>query len=112
LSEKVHAVEERHALDRDRMEDMNRLKDVLEAVVTGAVKTSQAAYLSAKAGPSQVASFEFLNITAAAEHVTTGCLTSLFSVVLVDIVATSAVIVPVRNRCREYCLHVMCLRCP
>ncbi len=106
------AVEERHALDRDRMEDMNRLKDVLEAVVTGAVKTSQAAYLSAKAGLSQVASFEFLNITAAAEHVTTGYLTRLFSVVLVDIVATSAVIVLVRNRCREYCLHVMCLRCP
>jgi hypothetical protein len=36
------------------MEDVDRLEDVLEAVVTGAVNTRHAAYLSAKAGLSRV----------------------------------------------------------
>jgi hypothetical protein len=75
MESRVSELEKRHKADKDRdsrmaahwftlMEDVDRLEDVLEAVVTGAVNTRHAAYLSAKAGMSRVASYEFLNLTA------------------------------------------------
>jgi hypothetical protein len=69
-------VEEKHNLDKERglrmnghqiscMEYVDTLEDVLVAVVPEAVDTCHAAYLSAKAGLSRVASFECLNLTCA-----------------------------------------------
>jgi glycogen debranching enzyme len=88
------------------MEDVDRLEDVLEAVVTGAVNTRHAAYLSAKAGMSRVASYEFLNLTAVENKLVVCYLTRLFNEVVVEVVATSATAVQIRTPSREYFLHV------
>jgi hypothetical protein len=113
---KLRALEETHSLDKERgirmnghrftlMEDVDRLEDVLEAVVTGAVNTRHAAYLSAKAGLSRVASYEFLNLTVSNKVVTVRYLTRLFKEVEVEVIATSASVVQVRSPSREYYLH-------
>ncbi len=68
LEERLRGVEEKLNLNRERnlrmndhwftlIEDVVRLKDILEAVVTDAVTTRHAAYLSANADLSKVASF-------------------------------------------------------
>jgi hypothetical protein len=88
------------------MEDVDRLEDVLEAVVTGAVNTRHAVYLSAKAGLSRVASYEFLNLTLSNKVVTVRYLTRLFKEVEVEVIATSASVVQVRSPSREYYLHI------
>jgi hypothetical protein len=114
---KLRSLEEKHTLDRERgvrmnghrftlMEDVDRLEDVLEAVVTGAVNTRHAAYLSAKAGLSRVASYEYLNLTMSEKVVTVRYLTRLFTEVIVEVVATSATVVQVRSPNREYFLHI------
>jgi hypothetical protein len=114
---KLRALEEKHDLDRGRatrmnahrftlMEDVDRLEDVLEAVVTGFVNIRHAAYLSSKAGLSYVASYEFLNLTMSDRKVTISYLTRLFADVAVEVVATSASVVQVRSPSREYFLHI------
>jgi hypothetical protein len=114
---RLRGLEEKHDLDRERavrmsahrftlMEDVDRLEDVLEAVVTGAVNTRHAAYLSSKAGLSRVASYEFLNLTMADKKVTVRYLTRLFTEVSVEVIATSASVVQVRTPSREYYLHI------
>ncbi len=61
LKDRLRRVEEKHNLDRERsvkmnghrftlMQDMDKLQDVLVAVMTGAMNTRHTAYLSAKAG--------------------------------------------------------------
>jgi hypothetical protein len=116
LEGKLRTLEETHSLDKERgirmnghrftlMEDVDRLEDVLEAVVTGAVNTRHAAYLSAKAGLSRVASYEFLNLTLSNKVVTVRYLTRLFKEVEVEVIATSASVVQVRSPSREYYLH-------
>jgi hypothetical protein len=117
MESRVSELEKRHNTDRDRgsrmaahrftlMEDVDRLEDVLEAVVTGAVNTRHAAYLSAKAGLSRVASYEFLNLTSVNQKLIVRYLTRLFKEVPVEVVATSAAAVQVRTPSREYYLHV------
>jgi hypothetical protein len=88
------------------MEDVDWLEDVLEAVVTGAVNTRHAAYLSAKAGMSRVASYEFLNLTSVDKKLVVRYLTRLFKIVVIEVVATSAAVVQIRTPRREYYLHV------
>jgi hypothetical protein len=113
---RMRTIEENHNLDRDRsmrmnahrfplMEDVDRLEDILEAVVSGAVNTRHAAYLSAKAGLSRVASFEYLNITRSTNGVIIRYLTRLFKEVPVDVVSTSAGVIQLRTPSREYYLH-------
>jgi hypothetical protein len=113
---KLRAIEEKHDLDRERgvrmnahrftlMEDVDRLEDVLEAVVSGAVNTRHAAYLSAKAGMSRVASFEYLNLTTSGNGVIVRYLTRLFKEVTIDVVRSGAVVVQLRSPSREYYLH-------
>jgi hypothetical protein len=117
MESRVSELEKRHKADKDRdsrmaahrftlMEDVDRLEDVLEAVVTGAVNTRHAAYLSAKAGMSRVASYEFLNLTAVGNKLVVCYLTRLFNEVVVEVVATSATAVQIRTPSREYFLHV------
>jgi hypothetical protein len=114
---KLRALEEKHDLDRERavrmnahrftlMEDVDRLEDVLEAIVTGSANTRHTAYLSSKAGLSSVTSYEFLNLTMSDRKVTVRYLTRLFSDVAVEVVATSASVVQVRSPSREYYLHI------
>jgi hypothetical protein len=116
IESRMRTIEENHNLDRDRgmrmnahrftlMEDVDRLEDILEAVVSGAVNTRHAAYLSAKAGLSRVASFEYLNITRSANGVVIRYLTRLFKDVHVDVVSTSASVIQLRSPSREYFLH-------
>jgi hypothetical protein len=117
MESRVSELERRHKADKDRdirmaahrftlMEDVDRLEDVLEAVVTGAVNTRHAAYLSAKAGLSRVASYEFLNLTAVEQKLVVCYLTRLFNEVVVEVIATSATAVQIRTPTREYYLHV------
>jgi hypothetical protein len=117
MESRVSELERRHSSDKDRgtrmaahrftlMEDVDRLEDVLEAVVTGAVNTRHAAYLSAKAGMSRVASYEFLNLTSVDKKLVVCYLTRLFNEVVVEVVATSATVVQIRTPTREYYLHV------
>jgi hypothetical protein len=61
--------------------------------VAGAVNTHYTAYLSAKAGLSRVASFEYLNLTVAKSGVTVRYLTQLFKEVSVEVEATSATVI-------------------
>jgi hypothetical protein len=68
------------------MEDVDRLENVLEAILTGAVNTRHAAYLSSKAGLSRVASYEYLNLTMSDKAVTVRYLTRLFKEVAVEVV--------------------------
>jgi hypothetical protein len=116
MESRVSELEKKHNTDKDRgsrmaahrftlMEDVDRLEDVLEAVVTGAVNTRHAAYLSAKAGLSRVASYEFLNLTSVDKKLIVRYLTRLFKEVTVEVVATSATAVQIRTPSREYYLH-------
>jgi hypothetical protein len=116
MESRVSELERKHNADKDRgsrmaahrftlMEDVDRLEDVLEAVVTGAVNTRHAAYLSAKAGMSRVASYEFLNLTSVDKKLTVRYLTRLFKEVTVEVVAASATAVQIRTPSREYYLH-------
>jgi hypothetical protein len=115
MESRVSELEKKHNSDKDRgsrmaahptlMEDVDRLEDVLEAVVTGAVNTRHAAYLSAKAGLSRVASYEFLNLTSVDKKLIVRYLTRLFKEVVVEVVATSATAVQIRTPSREYYLH-------
>jgi uncharacterized NAD(P)/FAD-binding protein YdhS len=79
--ERIDVLEEKYRLDKERdfrmdahrftlMEDVDRLEDILEAVVTGAVNTRHAAFLSTQAGLSRVVAFEFVNVTATQTGVT------------------------------------------
>ena len=99
--ERVDVLEEKYRLDKERelrmdahrftlMEDVDRLEDILEAVVTGVVNTRHAAFLSAQAGLSRVASFEFMNVTATSTGVTVRYLTRLYQTVEVKDVYMSA----------------------
>jgi hypothetical protein len=117
MESRLSEIEQKHKSDQERgirmaahrftlMEDVDRLEDVLEAVVTGSVNTRHAAYLSAKAGMSRVASYEFLNLTSVEKKLVVRYLTRLFSEVTVDVVATSATVVQLRTPTREYYLHV------
>jgi hypothetical protein len=117
MESRMIELERKHSSDQDRgvrmaahrftlMEDVDRLEDVLEAVETGSVNTRHAAYLSAKAGMSRVASYEFLNLTSVDKKLVVRYLTRLFSEVVVDVVATSATTVQIRTPTREYYLHV------
>ena len=117
MESRVSELERKHNSDKDRavrmsahrytlMEDVDRLEDVLEAVVTGAVNTRHAAYLSAKAGMSRVASYEFLNVTSMDQKLVVRYLTRLFNEVDVEVIASSATAVQVRTPTREYYLHV------
>jgi hypothetical protein len=119
MESRMSKLERKHNSDKDRgvrmaahrftlMEDVDRLEDVLEAVVTGSVNTRHAAYLSAKAGMSRVASYEFLNLTSVDKKLIVRYLTRLFNEVAVDVVATSATAVQIRTPTREYYLHVRC----
>jgi hypothetical protein len=63
---RVMALEEKHTLHRERSLKidghhltLDRLEDVLEAVVTGAVNIQHAAFLLSKIGLSRIASFEY-----------------------------------------------------
>jgi hypothetical protein len=116
MESRVSELEQKHKSDKDRdsrmaahrftlMEDVDCLEDVLEAVVTGAVNTRHAAYLSAKAGMSRVASYEFLNLTSVDKNLVVCYLTRLFNEVVVEVVATSATAVQIRTPTREYYLH-------
>jgi hypothetical protein len=116
LESRVSELEQKHKSDKDRdsrmaahrftlMEDVDRLEDVLEAVVTGAVSTRHAAYLSAKAGMYRVASYEFLNLTYVDKNLVVCYLTRLFNEVVIEVVATSATAVQIRTPTREYYLH-------
>jgi hypothetical protein len=116
MESRVSELERKHNADKDRgsrmaahrftlMEYVDRLEDVLEAVVTGAVNTRHAAYLSAKAGMSRVASYEFLNLTSVDKKLIVRYLTRLFKEVVVEVVATSATAVQIRTPSREYYLH-------
>jgi hypothetical protein len=117
MESRVSELEKKHNADKDGgirmaahrftlMEDVDRLEDVLEAVVTGAVNTRHAAFLSAKAGMSRVASYEFLNLTSVDKKLIVRYLTRLFKEVVVEVVATSATAVQIRTPSREYYLHV------
>jgi hypothetical protein len=88
------------------MEDVDRLEDILEAVVTGVVNTRHAAFLSAQAGLSRVASFEFVNVTATPVGVTVRYLTRLYQTVEVRDVYMSASYSQVRTPTRDYFLHL------
>jgi hypothetical protein len=79
--ERIDVLEEKYRLDKERdlrmdahcftlMEDVDRLEDILEAVVTGAVNTRHAAFLSTQARLSRVVAFEFVNVTATQTGVT------------------------------------------
>jgi hypothetical protein len=117
IEERLRGLEESHNIDIERgvrmsghrftlMEDVDRLEDVLEAVVTGAVNTRHAAYPSSKAGLSRVASYEFLNLTLVDRKVVVRYLSRLFKEVTVEVIATSASVVQVRTPSREYFLHI------
>jgi hypothetical protein len=65
VMERIDTLEEKHDQDRQRslrmdghhfalMEDVDRLEDIMEAVVPGAVNTQHAAFLTSKAGLSCV----------------------------------------------------------
>jgi hypothetical protein len=88
------------------MEDVDRLEDILEAVVTGVVNTRHAAFLSSKAGLSRVATFEFVNVTASKSGVTVRYLTRLYQMVTVEEISSNAVYSRVRTPSRDYFLHV------
>jgi hypothetical protein len=115
--ERVRSLEEKHNLDRERgvrmsgdrftlMEDVDWLEDVLEAVVTGAVNTCHAAYLSAKAGLSRVASFEYLNLFSTGGKLTVWYLTRLFQEVPMEVISSSTLLFQLRSPSCEYYLHV------
>jgi hypothetical protein len=115
--ERVDVLEEKYRLDKERdlrmdahrftlMEDVDRLEDILEAVVTGVVNTRHAAFLSAQAGLSRVASFEFVNLTSAPTGVTVRYLTRLYQTVEVRDVYMSATYSQVRTPTRDYFLHL------
>jgi hypothetical protein len=115
--ERVDVLEEKYWLDKERelrmdahrftlMEDVDRLEDILEAVVTGVVNTRHAAFLSAQAALSRVASFEFVNVTATSSGVTVRYLTRLFQTVEVRDVFIGATYSQVRTPSRDYFLHL------
>jgi hypothetical protein len=117
VMERIDVLEERHKMDQERelrmdghrftlMEDVDRMEDILEAVVTGTVNTRHAAFLSTKAGLSRVATFEFVNITASSVGVTVRYLSRLYQVVEVEDVFVSATYSQVRSPSRDYFLHV------
>jgi hypothetical protein len=101
LAARVSEMADKHEFDLERsyrmsahrfilMEDVDQLEDILEAVVTGAVNSRHAVYLSAKAGLSHVASFAFLNLTESRHGVTVTYLSRLFH----EVEAEEAVVVP------------------
>jgi hypothetical protein len=115
--ERVDVLEEKYRLDKERelrmdahrftlMEDVDRLEDILEAVVTGMVNTRHAAFLSAQAGLSRVAFFEFVNVTATSTGVTVRYLTRLYQTVEVRDVYMSATYSQVRTPTRDSFLHL------
>ena len=114
---RLQVVIEQQSRDRERslrmdghrftlMEDVDRLEDILEAVVTGVVNTRHSAYLSSMAGLSRVASFEYLNMTATSGRVSVHYLTRLFREVEVEVLAKDALLVQLRTPGQEYYLHV------
>jgi hypothetical protein len=115
--ERIDVLEEKYRLDRERdlrmdahrftlMEDVDRLEDILEAVVTGVVNTRHAAFLSAQAGLSRVATFEFVNVTTTSTGVTVHYLTRLYQTVDVRDVFMGATYSQVRTPTRDYFLHL------
>jgi hypothetical protein len=115
--ERIDVLEEKYRVDQERelrmdahrftlMEDVDRLEDILEAVVTGVVNTRHAAFLSAQAGLSRVATFEFVNVTTAQTGVTVRYLTRLYQTVEVSEIVVSATYSQVRTPSRDYYLHV------
>jgi hypothetical protein len=115
--ERIDVLEERYRLDKERelrmdahrftlMEDVDRLEDILEAVVTGAVNTRHAAFLSTQAGLSRVTAFEFVNVTTTQTGVIVRYLTRLYQTVEVRDVFVTAVYSQVRTPNRDYFLHV------
>jgi hypothetical protein len=117
VMERIDVLEEKYRLDRERelrmdahrftlMEDVDRLEDILEAVVTGVVNTRHAAFLSALAGLLHVASFEFVNVTATSTGVTVRYLTRLYKTVEVKDVFMSVSYSQVRTPTRDYFLHL------
>jgi hypothetical protein len=121
--ERIDVLEEKYRLDKERemrmdahrftlMEDVDRLEDILEAVVTGVANTRHAAFLSAQAGLSRVASFEFVNVTATSTGVTVRYLTRLYQTVEVKDVFMSATYSQVRTPPEiTSCTLVTVLRC-
>jgi hypothetical protein len=117
IVDRVDMLEEKYRLDKERelrmdahrftlMEDVDRLEDILEAVVTGVVNTRHAAFLSAQAGLSRVATFEFVNVTTATTGVTVHYVTRLYQSVDVRDVFVSATYSQVRTPSRDYFLHL------
>jgi hypothetical protein len=115
--DRIDVLEEKYRLDKERelrmdahrftlMEDVDRLEDILEGVVTGTVTTRHAAFLSSQAGLSRVASFEFVNVTATTTGVTVRYLTRLYQTVEVRDVFVSATYSQVRTPSRDYFLHL------
>jgi hypothetical protein len=115
--ESIDVLEEKYRLDKERdlrmdahrftlMEDVDRLEEILEAVVTGVVNTRHAAFLSAQAGLSRVATFEFVNVTATSTGVTVHYLTRLYQTVDVRDVFMGATYSQVRTPTRDYFLHL------
>ena len=114
---RLQGVIEQQGRDRERslrmdghrftlMEDVDRLEDILEAVVTGVVNTRHSAYLSSKAGLSRVASFEYLNLTVTSGRVSAQYLTRLYREVEVEVLAKDALFIQLRTPEQEYYLHV------
>ncbi len=115
--EHIDVLEEKQNLDRERRlrmdghhftltEDVDRLEDILEAVVTGVVNTWHTAFLSTKVGLSRVDTFEYVNLTASQAGVTVWYLNRLYQVVEVEEVTASDVYSQVRTPSRDYFLHV------
>ncbi len=113
----IDVLEEKYKVDQERelrmdvhrftlMEDVDRLEDILEAVVTGVVNTRHAAFLSAQAGLSRVATFEFVNVTTAQTGVVVRYVTRLYQTVEVSDIFVSAAYSQVRTPSRDYYLHV------
>ena len=83
-------IAEKHEFDMERnyrmaahrftmMEDVDQLEDIVEAVLSGKVNSRHAVYLSAKAGLSHVASYQFMNITKSRKGVIVTYLSRLYS---------------------------------
>jgi hypothetical protein len=113
----IDVLEEKYRVDQERelrmdahrftlMEDVDRLEDILEAVVTGVVNTRHAAFLSSQAGLSRVATFEFVNVTATQTGVVVRYLTRLYQTVEVSEILVSAAYSQVRTPSRDYYLHI------
>ncbi len=115
--DRIDVLEEKYRLDKERelrmnahrftlMEDVDRLEDILEGVVTGTVTTRHAAFLSSQAGLSRVASFEFVNVTSTTTGVTVRYLTRLYQTVEVRDVSMGTSYSQVRTPSRDYFLHL------